>query len=84
MDMLFRLLGLSLSAGPEAGGLSPWIVVIPLLSYPGYLLLMALVLAACGVSRQDIAKWALRQADRQRISDLIRAARRPEKDRLDR
>lgn len=46
-----------------------------LLAYPIYLLLMAAVLAMCGVARRDIAKWALRQADRQRVIDLIRAAR---------
>jgi hypothetical protein len=49
--------------------------VLLLLAYPIYLLLMAGVLAVCGVSRKDIAKWALRQADRQRLTDLIRAAR---------
>lgn len=46
-----------------------------LLAYPIYLLLMAAVLAVCGVTRKDIAKWALKQADRQRVIDLIRAAR---------
>jgi hypothetical protein len=84
MDKFIWLHGLPFSAGPEAGAVSLWIVLIPLLSYPGYLLLMALVLAACGVSRQDIAKWALRQADRQRVSDLVRAARRSDADRTDR
>jgi hypothetical protein len=46
-----------------------------LLAYPIYVLLMAGVLAICGVSRKDIAKWALRQADRHRVVDLVRAAR---------
>jgi hypothetical protein len=35
---------------------------------------MAGVLAICGVSRAEIAKWALRQADRHRFLDLVRAA----------
>jgi hypothetical protein len=43
--------------------------------YVLYLLAMAGVLAICGVSRKEIAKWALKQADRQRLTDLIRAAR---------
>ncbi|MDG6104700.1 hypothetical protein Daura_05890 [Dactylosporangium aurantiacum] len=50
----------------------PW---LPLAAYPVYVLMMALVLKICGVERGDIAKWALRQADRQRLTDLIRAAR---------
>ncbi len=47
-----------------------------LLAYPVYLLLMAAVMAICGVSRKDISKWVLKQADRQRLTELIRAARR--------
>ncbi|HXT46794.1 MAG TPA: hypothetical protein VN748_22205 [Pseudonocardiaceae bacterium] len=39
-----------------------------------YLLGMAGFLAICGVPRRDIAKWALRQADRQRLVELIGAA----------
>jgi hypothetical protein len=46
-----------------------------LLAYPAYLLLMAGVMRVCGVSKEEIAKWVLRQADRQRLTDLIRAAR---------
>ncbi|WP_433274035.1 hypothetical protein ACQPZA_24205 [Pseudonocardia xinjiangensis] len=46
-----------------------------LVAYPLYVLLMALVLAVCGVKRAEIAKWALKQADRQRFTDLVRAAR---------
>jgi hypothetical protein len=42
---------------------------------PLYLLLMAGVMRLCGVSKAEIAKWVLRQADRQRLTDLIRAAR---------
>jgi hypothetical protein len=38
-----------------------------------YLLAMAGVLAICGVPRAEIAKWALKQVDRQRLTDLIRA-----------
>lgn len=43
--------------------------------YIVYLLLIAGFLAICGVSRQEIAKWALKRADRQRFSDLVSAAR---------
>jgi hypothetical protein len=43
--------------------------------YVLYLLVMAAFLAICGVAREEIANWALRQADRQRLIDLIRAAR---------
>ncbi len=53
----------------------PFAPVLLLLAYPIYLLLMAAVLAVCGVTRKDIAKWALKQANRQRVTDLIRAAR---------
>lgn len=53
----------------------PFTPVLLLLAYPIYLLIMAAVLAICGVTRKDIAKWALKQADRQRVTDLIRAAR---------
>jgi len=52
--------------------------LVPILAvflYPIYLLMMAGVLAICGVPRKEIAKWALRQAGRQRATDLIRAAR---------
>ena len=52
-----------------------FIPVLLLLTYPIYLLLMAGVLAVCGVTRKDIANWALKQANRQRVTDLIRAAR---------
>lgn len=40
-----------------------------------YLLAMASFLAICGVPRKEIAKWALKQADRQRLTDLVRVAR---------
>ena len=43
--------------------------------YVLYLLALAGFLAICGVPRAEIAKWALKQADRQRLTDLIRAAR---------
>jgi hypothetical protein len=53
----------------------PWGILVPLIAYPAYLTLMAATLAACGVSRREIAIWALRRAGRQRLTDLIRAAR---------
>ncbi|HET8641271.1 MAG TPA: hypothetical protein VFM37_05000 [Pseudonocardiaceae bacterium] len=43
--------------------------------YVLYLLLMAAFLAVCGVPRAEIAKWAVKQAGRQRLTDLVRAAR---------
>jgi hypothetical protein len=46
-----------------------------LLAYPLYVLLMAGALRVCGVERAEIAKWALKQSGRQRLTDLIRAAR---------
>lgn len=45
--------------------------------YVLYLLTLAGFLAICGVPRAEIAKWALKQADRQRLTDLIQAARNP-------
>lgn len=48
-----------------------------LLAYPLYILLMAGVLRLCGVSKQDTAAWALKQAGRHRFLDLIAAARGP-------
>jgi hypothetical protein len=54
---------------------APWAPLLLLLAYPVYALLMASVLAVCGVKRSEIAKWALKQADRQRLADLIRVAR---------
>lgn len=39
-----------------------------------YLCGMALFLAVCGVPRRDIARWALRQAGRQRVLDLLATA----------
>lgn len=46
-----------------------------LLMYPVYILLMAGVLRLCGVEKAEIAKWALKQAGRQRFTDLLTAAR---------
>jgi hypothetical protein len=43
--------------------------------YVVYLLLIAAFLAVCGVSRTKIAEWALKQAERKPLADLIRAAR---------
>ncbi|MCO1660525.1 hypothetical protein [Pseudonocardia humida] len=55
--------------------IAPIAPVLLAVGYPVYTLIMAAVLALCGVPRQDIAKWALKQADRQRLSELIRTAR---------
>jgi hypothetical protein len=49
--------------------------LVGLLAYPAYILLMAGVLRLCGVPKSAVAKWALRQAGRQRLRDLIAAAR---------
>jgi hypothetical protein len=57
-------------------GLTPMMALVALFSYPAYLLIMACVLRACGVPRKEIARWALRQADRQRAADLVRSLRR--------
>lgn len=56
--------------------MSPAAAVVLLLAYPARVLVMAGVLAICGVPRKDIAKWALRQADRQPVADLVRSVRR--------
>jgi hypothetical protein len=56
---------------------SPVSAALILLSYPVYVLAWAGILAICGVPRKEIAKWALRQADRQRLSDLISSFRTP-------
>ncbi|PRY31919.1 hypothetical protein [Pseudosporangium ferrugineum] len=57
-------------------GLSPVAAIILLLSYPAFVLIMAGVLRMCGVSRDEIAKWALRQAYRQRVTDFVHSIRR--------
>ena len=57
------------------GELSPLHGAALLLAYPAYILLMAGVLRVCGVEKAEIAKWALKQADSQRLVDLIRAVR---------
>lgn len=54
---------------------APLAVVLLFLLYPVYLLIMAGVLRLCGVEKQEIAKWALRQAGRQRFIDLLQATR---------
>ncbi|MFC5947093.1 hypothetical protein ACFQH9_02220 [Pseudonocardia lutea] len=46
-----------------------------LLAYPVYVLLMAGVLRLCGVPKADVAAWALKHADRQRVTELLRVAR---------
>lgn len=59
-----------------ASALVEWpLLSLAVIAYPVYLLFMAGVLRICGVERAEIAKWALRQAGRQRFIDLIRAAR---------
>ena len=57
------------------GELSPLDVVAILLAFPAYILLMAGVFRLIGAERTQIVKWALSQADSQRLVDLIRAAR---------
>jgi hypothetical protein len=65
-------------------GIATWGTVAKLAGLLGvyvmYLLAMASFLAICGVPRAEIAKWALRQADRQRLTDLIRAGLPPDRD----
>jgi hypothetical protein len=60
-------------------GVSPISTALVVLSGPAYVLAWAGVLAICGVPRREIAKWALRQADRQRLIDLISSLRAPRK-----
>jgi hypothetical protein len=60
-----------------------WWQLVLLLAYPVYLLLMASVLRLIGAPKDEVVKWVLKQADRQRLTDLVRAARGlppPEKD----
>jgi hypothetical protein len=52
-----------------------WPLLVVLFLYPTYVLLMAGALRMIGVRRAEVAKWALKQADRQRLADLLRAAR---------
>ncbi len=59
----------------EIWHLLQWAVLAPFF-YVAYVLLMAGVLAICGASRDEIKKWALKQADRQRFTDLVSAWRR--------
>lgn len=42
---------------------------------PLYIIVVALVLRACGNSKPAVAKWALRQADRNRMIEIVRAVR---------
>lgn len=63
---------------PSSLAFNPWVGLFGLtlaLAYPAYLLVMAGVLRLCGVPRAETAKWILKQAGRQRFTDLIRAAR---------
>jgi hypothetical protein len=43
--------------------------------YPAQVLLMAVVLRLCGVPKDEVAKWALRRADKRLIEEAIRIAR---------
>jgi hypothetical protein len=52
-----------------------WLWPLALLVYPTYILLMSAVLRLIGVPKGDVVRWALRQADRQRFTDLVHAAR---------
>lgn len=54
----------------------PLLTAVAPLVYVVYLLLMAAALRRCGVASADIARWALRQAERQRFADLIRVVHR--------
>ena len=42
---------------------------------PLYIAVVAMVLRACGNSKPAVAKWALRQADRNRMIEIVRAVR---------
>lgn len=53
----------------------PLTAVIAVFAYPAYVLVMSVVLLVVGVPRADVAIWALRQAGRQRLTDLVKAAR---------
>ena len=56
-------------------GLSWQFVLFGPLVFPIFLLCVAGVLRLIGVPKDKVAEWALRQANRQRLTDLIRAAR---------
>ncbi|MCH6165179.1 hypothetical protein [Pseudonocardia alaniniphila] len=51
-----------------------WGILIAPIAYPAYVL-MAAVFSVCGVPRGEITECALKQADRQRFANLVRAAR---------
>lgn len=42
---------------------------------PLYIAVVALVLRACGNSKPAVAKWTLRQADRNRMIEIVQAIR---------
>jgi hypothetical protein len=65
---------------PHAAYMSEYVPLLALAApvlYAVHILLTALVLRLCGVSRREVARWALRQAGHRRIAELIRAARGP-------
>lgn len=49
--------------------------VLFVVGQPLYIAVVALVLRACGNSKPAVAKWALRQADRNRMIEIVRAVR---------
>jgi hypothetical protein len=53
--------------------------LIFLASQPLFILLSCLVLKLCGVSKEDRASWALKQAGKARGIDLVRAIRGKDK-----
>jgi len=50
------------------------------LGHPLYIIVVALTLRACGNSKAAVAKWALRQADRNRMIEVVRAIRGRDRD----
>jgi hypothetical protein len=72
---LDRVTGVRVVTDCQLGDLSPLFGAALVVAYPVYLLLMAGAVRVCGVSEEEIAKRVLRQANRQRLTDLIRAAR---------
>ena len=51
-------------------------LVIAIFAYPTWLLVTSVVLAVCKKLDPEIGAWALRQAGRQRFTDLVRAFRK--------
>lgn len=51
------------------------LVLLVCLAYPAFVFLMARVLLAIGVEKDEVKEWALEQARRHGLIDLVRAAR---------